>query len=188
MGRGAFISILGLYRKDATIFNNMALPFRIQLRKQELINKLLMDCAELEILYPSTDMMKEAIEYWSKAHVHSWELYYETLDKADYDPFTDFDRHEDFTEHYSDDRDTQSDSRTSERAYNDAELTDIANLNNTAINSASGSRDHTLHQYGNSALGTNQDIIKKEIELRKEYNVIDLIINQFKKDFCLLVY
>ena len=186
MSRGALYSVMGMYNRDQTIFDNMLIPAQID--RDSLTNKLLIDCAELEILYPDCDMLKESLGYWSKAHLHSWEMMFISLNKEDYDPFTDFDRHEEYTEHYSDLNNLQANGRGSQRAFNDADLTDITGSTSSSVNDRSGSRDHTLRQYGNSALGTNQDIIKKEIELRIAYNVIDLIITQFKRDFCLLVY
>ena len=186
MARGALYSIMGMYQLDPTIFDNLQVPEEVD--TDALINKLLIDCAELEIVYPNCEMMKESLGYWSKAHLRGWEMYAATLEKSDYDPFTDFDRHEEYTEHYTDVNDQQADSTASQRAFNEADLTAISGTNATAVNNGSGDRTHTMRQYGNSALGTNQDIIKKEIELRQMYNLIDLIITQFKLDYCICVY
>lgn len=181
-----WLSILGLYHKDPTIFDNMVLPEGVD--RQTLIDKLLTDCAELEIVYPSTEMMKLSMETWSKAHLRGWEIMFTSLNKEDYDPFTDFDRHENFTETYENTDDLQGNRTGSERAFNDDSLTNVSGLNNNELNKTTGTRSHTLNQYGNSALGTNQDIIRKEILIRQEYNIIDIIISDFKADFCICVY
>ena len=66
----ANLSILGLYTWDSTIFDNMVLPAEID--KDILVDNILMDYAELEVLYPDSDFMKNAIEKWSKARLHTW--------------------------------------------------------------------------------------------------------------------
>ena len=182
MGRGAFISIMSLYRWDPTIFDDMTIPTGIT--KQDLVDKLVTDCAELEILYPDPSMMKASLKTWSAAHLHSWDIEYQALNKAGYDPFTDYDRNEEYTSNYTDY--PAATTTTSQRAFNEATLQDVAKI--TQGGTLGGWNSHTLHQYGNSALGTNQDIIRKELAIRIEYNIIDLIIADFKKDFCLCVY
>ena len=182
MGRGALLSVMALYRQDPKLFDYFTIPENLD--REALINKLVTDCAELEVIYPDPAMMKESLKFWSTAHLHNWELIYESLNKEDYDPFTDFDRHEEFSETYNDE--TTNKTGTSQRAFNESALTKIGELGSDG--SGSGSRSHTLRQYGNSALGTNQDIIRKEIEIRNQFNVFDIIIADFKKDFCLCVY
>lgn len=174
MGRGALLSVMMLYRADTTLFDDMQVPTGIT--KATLVNKLVSDCAELEVIYPDPDMMKESLKFWSAAHLHNWEIEYEALNQTGYDPFTDYDRHEEHTIYPA------THTTTAQRAFNDSTLTDVAKITN------GGNERHVYHQYGNSALGTNQDIIRKEVDIRKELNIMDLIIADFKKDFCLCVY
>lgn len=182
MGRGALLSVMMLYRAEPTLFDDMQVPTGIT--KQTLVDKLLTDCAELEVIYPDPNMMKESLKHWSAAHIHNWDIEFQALNKAGYDPFTDYDRNEDYTSNYTDY--PAATTTTSQRAFNDANLTDVAKI--TQGGTVGGWNSHTIHQYGNSALGTNQDIIRKEIEIRNAYNIMDLIIADFKKDFCLCVY
>ena len=182
MGRGALLSVMMLYRAEPTLFDDMQVPTGIT--KQTLVDKLLTDCAELEVIYPDPAMMKESLKNWSAAHIHNWDIEYQALNKAGYDPFTDYDRNEEYTSNYTDY--PAATTTTSQRAFNDATLTDVAKI--TQGGTVGGWNNHTIHQYGNSALGTNQDIIRKEIEIRNAYNIMDLIIADFKKDFCLCVY
>lgn len=182
MGRGALLSVMALYRQDTKLFDNLTVPANLD--REALINKLVTDCAELEVIYPDPEMMKESLKFWSSAHLHNWEMIYESLNKENYDPFTDYDRNEVFSEQYDDK--SSNVTGTSQRAFNDANLTKIGELGSNGT--GSGTRSHTLRQYGNSALGTNQDIIRKEIEIREQFNLIDIIIADFKKDFCLCVY
>lgn len=77
----------------------------------------------------------------------------------------------------SSDTTTYNETQGNTRTYNEGQ--DITH---------SGTISHTLHQYGNSALGTNQDIIEKELRIRNLYRVYDLIIRDFKNDFLIQIY
>ena len=65
----ATLSILGLYNYDSTIFDNLVTPFE---DNENLIQNILMECAELEILYPDADFMKFAIGAWSQKQLPIW--------------------------------------------------------------------------------------------------------------------
>ena len=172
------LSIRGLYKFDDTLFEEMVIPE--ELEQEDAIAAILMKCSEMEILYPDWNMMHESIGYWSRKHLHAWEIYYLSLNKEGYDPFNDYDRNEDYSEEVS----TSGTTANSVNAFNESEAVQAASTEGTG----SETRSHTLHQYGNSALGTNQDIIQKEIALRRKYNVYDLIAEDFKHEFCIQVY
>ena len=72
MARGSRISLLGLYTWDNTIFENFMIPSSVD--KDVLVNNLLMECAELEVLYADSDFMKNAIEQWSKKELNKWKI------------------------------------------------------------------------------------------------------------------
>ena len=60
--RPATLSILGLYRYDPTLFDNFQIPTALD--KTVLIDNLLLECAELEVLYPDLDFLKFIIGRW----------------------------------------------------------------------------------------------------------------------------
>ena len=186
MARGLMLSTMGLYRIDDTLFDNMLLPTSVD--RQAFIDKLLVDTAELEVCYPNVDMMKYSLGTWSKAHIHDWQIIDDSLNKEDYDPFTDFDRNEEYEESFNTNGTGEENGTGSQRAFNEADLTDVTGSHSSAVNNQTGTRNHKMHQYGNSALGTNQDIIEKEVKIRRNLNLYDIIINQYKQDFTLLVY
>lgn len=84
------LSVMGLYRADSTLFDNMVLPFGVD--KDIVIADILSECAELEVLYPDSDYMKFIIGYWSKKMLPSWEKIYETL-SLEYDPINNYRKH-----------------------------------------------------------------------------------------------
>lgn len=87
------ISILTLYQIDDTLFDNMELPARPftdrgyddlfltgwDLNKDTLVENLLMELAELNVLYTDPAFMKYAITTWSKKNKAVWQALYETL-------------------------------------------------------------------------------------------------------------
>lgn len=87
------ISILTLYQIDDTLFENMDLPARPftdrgyedlfltgwDLDKDTLVENLLMELAELNVLYTDPVFMKYAITTWSKKNKAVWQALYETL-------------------------------------------------------------------------------------------------------------
>jgi len=97
MGRGASLSLLGLYNWDNTLFEGMSFPEGFDnTDKQTFINNLILECAELEIIYPDFDFMKFAINTWSAKELPSWERYYAAA-TVEYNPIENYNRTEDST-------------------------------------------------------------------------------------------
>ena len=92
----ATLSILGMYEYDNTIMdgliNNLPTPDKVPvdsypglfytpeaLDSDALITELLLECAELEVLYPSSTTMAQAINVWAITHKKVWQDYYNTM-------------------------------------------------------------------------------------------------------------
>lgn len=52
------------------------------------------------------------------------------------------------------------------------------------------SRDynHSAHLWGNIGVTTSQSMLTDEIEVRNKYNLMDIICDSFKREFCLAIY
>lgn len=75
----ATLSLMGMYEYDNTILDFFHYPDKWETADKDVfVNKLLLDTAELEILYPDTDIFKTAIKYWSAAEVSNWNKLYDT--------------------------------------------------------------------------------------------------------------
>lgn len=80
------ISVLGMYAYDNTLFDNLRLPSEFTTTDREtLINNLLLECAELEVVYSNFEFFKAAIGFWSAARLRVWEKLNATL-HFDYNP------------------------------------------------------------------------------------------------------
>lgn len=82
----AFLTLMGMYEYDSTIFDEMTFPEKWSTNDiSNFIFKLLFDTAELEILYPDPETMTNAIKYWSAAYAPNWNKLYNTT-ILDYNP------------------------------------------------------------------------------------------------------
>lgn len=86
---GNFLTIWGLWKYDPTIFDNLHLPEGVD--KDTAVNTILIKSAELEILYPDSSFLKEAIGYWSLVECEKWTRILRTL-SAEYNPVENYDR------------------------------------------------------------------------------------------------
>lgn len=107
MSRGATLSVLGLYNFDSSLFDEMAYPSGFTSEeKQTVVGNILMECAELEFLFPDFNAAKQAIGLWSRLNVAVWERIF-TAANLEYNPIENYNRTE--LETIADDRtDTHS--------------------------------------------------------------------------------
>lgn len=87
------MSLLGLYNWDSSVLDGLTIP--AELDADTLRDNLLMECAELEILYTDPDFLKAAITVWAKKEKPVWDHLVETL-HYDYNPIENYDRKEDW--------------------------------------------------------------------------------------------
>ena len=92
MSMQARLSLIGLYNWDNSLFDSMVLPEDWDNDTREiLVNNLLMDCAELEVIYSNWDFMHGAIEAWSSKEVVTWNRLYNAM-MIEYDPIQNYNR------------------------------------------------------------------------------------------------
>ena len=208
MPRRAYISLYGLYQVNPDLFEDLSLPqytYEVPdpddpdadptvvtedyLDKDNFIYNLLLETAELEIIYPDPDFMQKAIEMWSASRLHTWERVALVLYEK-YDPFINIRRHEVRT--ISQDRNLASGATNTynQNAWNDSSTTGVqTNVNVTSgTDTGNVTTTETFDLEGDSAITDAQDVARKEIELRSSYDLQQYILQDFKKRFCLLVY
>lgn len=90
----ATLSIRGLYQADNTLFSEMSVCSEMTNDdKQTIIDNILMEFAELEVIYPDPVFMKHAIGAWSWKEVPTWDRIYAAA-MADYNPIENYNRTE----------------------------------------------------------------------------------------------
>lgn len=85
------IDLITIYNYDNSIFDLLRLPSAMN--KDDFINNLLLETAELELLYSRPDFLRFAIGAWSTKELDIWEKLEATL-HYDYDPIYNTDRTE----------------------------------------------------------------------------------------------
>lgn len=176
-----WLSIQGIYEFDSTVFDGFDSPTYTDednnihtLNRDDVINNILLQCAELEVIYPSPSMMKLAIGVWSASNQDAWNrLYASQLVK--YNPIWNVDANVKINR--------GGDSANTEKVagYN-SEAWSNSNKNETEYGELV-----TERRTGNIGVTASQDLIKKEREIA-DFSIIEYITQSFKERFCLLVY
>ena len=199
----ATLSILGLYRYDDTIFDNLVTPFE---DNKNLIQNILMECAELEILYPDADFMKFAIGAWSQKQLPIWNKLYNT-EKLEYNPLENANR----TEKTNDTTVINESNSGNNKATVDGNSTNTRQVfpfdgnisqpqyiddivphqesDNNYSDNREGENTFTSVKTVKGSIGvvTPQEMITQERNV-SNFSTINYIIDQFKQRFCIVVY
>ena len=170
------LSIMGLYEYDNNLFQGLQLPE--DLNREAVINEILLQCAELELLYPSIDTMKLAITTWSLANQYTWQKLYDTM-VVEYNPIWNVDAT------VSIDRDATGTGNATD-AVKGFNSNTWAESDKTDTSSAA-TEDVTERRTGNIGVTTTQQMLEAERKIA-EFNMISYIAQSFKQRFCLLIY
>lgn len=169
----ATMSLMGLYNWDGTILDGLRVPKGVD--KSTLVNNLLRECAELEVVYPQPDAMKFFVREWSAERLPVWNRLARTL-TFDYNPISNYDRHEEW------DNESSGEGEADTAGYNSAGA-DVPEARSSA-RSKGKTRGRT---YGNIGVTTTQQMIEEERRV-SDFDMDHVIIQEFKKTFCLLIY
>lgn len=181
----ATVSVLGLYRLDNTLFDNLYLPEQID--RETLIMNVLAETAELEALYADPDFMKTAIGFWSNSRAKTWDQVARVL-YENYDPFINIKRDEVRTITEVRDLKGTADNTLKTNAFESGTGTERETNNASSTDTGTITTTENFHVEGDSAITDAQDVARKEINLRTEYDLYRYIIDDFKTRFCLLIY
>lgn len=220
----AKLSILGLYNLDGSIFDRMVLPEGIS--AEQVVDDIILECAELELLYPNWDIMELAIFRWSQKSQYKWEKLLAT-ENFEYNPIWNKDGTVKETEikfgtgtaqSQEESSTSGSDSQTvtgtrdstdelkvsafDSSTYNNREQRTLdedtsteASSEGTANSSRTGTsvsqneegRTYERTEQGNIGITTTQQMIKEEREV-SDFSIYDVIVQDFKERFCVIVY
>ena len=213
MPNRASLSIAGLYSWDDRIFDLMQLPAGCN--RQNIIDNILMECAELTVIYPDWGFMQKAIGSWSVKELEIWNKVYE-LEHLDYNPIENYDRYEDEVENIGNKGKTynfgsnqtqasgvdssvntlkvagfNTDTVATQNQQNNANSNkseDAAASSNMSLGDSEQTRNKGSRIHGNIGVTTTQQMMQQQIDILPKVHVDDYIINSFKERFCILVY
>ena len=203
------MSLWGMMQIDSTILDGLQIPQGLD--RDTLKDNLVLECAELEVLYADAEFFKVAVSVWSAKQVKYWARVL-NAERANYNPIENYDRMEQWTDNASGSKNVSSKSSSSGTAqnsssvldkvagYNSEELTKrgqsdsggITQTNDTATGSGTEERadslTHSGRVHGNIGVTTSQQMLEQELELAPKLITYNIIIQDFKQRFCLLVY
>ena len=169
------ISILGLTNyTEGNVWSLLVLPADVD--RQEVIDNICMECAELGLVYTSPATMKRMIGIWSRKNLHNWSRILKALTE-EYNPLHNYDRHEEWTDESSGSSSSQVAGYNQSAALADRDRAD-----------SSGSGSHTGHLYGNIGVTTSATMLTEEYNTRMKYTFMDAIVTSFKDAFCIQIY
>ena len=156
------------------------------LDRDDVINNILLQCAELEVIYPSPSMMKFAIGVWSASNQDAWNRLYATQ-LITYNPIWNVDA--DITQNrtVARDRDGTNQNINTVAGYNSEAWSNNNKDNGSFTDNEDITDMFTESRTGNIGVTATQDLIKKEREVA-DFSIIEYITQSFKERFCLLVY
>ena len=212
----AMMSILSLYNYDNSIFNDLEVPEGMD--KDNTIDNILLECAELSLVYTEPVFMRRAIKQWSDKEQKIWEKLWAT-ENLEYNPIWNVDGT--VTEFETIERDKTNDI---DRTTSSGEMTSD-DVDQTTTDSVTGYNSTAWQDHTKSAVDSDRDISRSvtgsdnvdesESEdserslvtkrtgnigvtttqqmIREEreiaqFNTIDYITQSFKKRFCVMVY
>lgn len=196
-----WLSIRGIYEYDPTVFDGFESPTYTDennnihtLNRDDVINNILLQCAELEVIYPEPTTMKLAIGVWSASNQRSWNKLYKSM-FLEYNPMWNVDANETETETNQRDINRQHTvnltNTESVQGFNSNDWSESKKNVNSGIDNETADDDNervlTKRRTGNIGVTASQDLIKKEREI-SDFNIIEYITQSFKERFCLLVY
>ena len=155
-----------MYEYDPSVFDGFEAPSYIDennvvhtLNRDDVINNILLHCAELEVVYPTIQMMKFAIGVWSASNQRTWEKLYKSM-YLEYNPIWNVDASETETETNERDIDRHHTGANNEtRNLTDAEtrnLTDTETRNITDTESVQGFNSNAWSE-SKKVVGTGTD-------------------------------
>lgn len=161
-----WLSIMGMYEYDNSLFDGLDVPTYTDknnvvhvVDKTKVIQSILLNCAELEILYQNLDTMKLAIGVWSAAEQDTWKKMYATV-MMEYNPLWNV----------------------------DADIVNIGSVMGfNEDDNWSDAAKETQRRTGNIGVTASQDLIQKERDIA-DFSIIRFITESFKKRFCIMVY
>ncbi|MBQ1292510.1 MAG: hypothetical protein IIY21_00605 [Clostridiales bacterium] len=161
-----WLSIMGMYEYDNSLFDGLDVPTYTDdsgtvhvVNKQDVINSILLNCAELEVIYTNFDTMKLAIGVWSASEQDTWKKMFESQ-KLKYNPLWNV----------------------------DADIVNIGSVMgfNEDENWSDAAKE-TQRRTGNIGVTSSQSLVREYRDVA-DFSIIRFITESFKKRFCLMVY
>lgn len=189
----ATMTLTGLYQYDNTIFDGWRFPEGVD--AETLKTNLLYECSGLCITLPNPDLFKIVTNAWCIRKNHAWSRSLAAIN-AEYDPLHNYDRTEQTSDlesgssGYSGEASGSTEDKTA--AFNSSSYSPKAKSESEQESESSANYgkayQHTSKTFGNIGVTTSQQMLKSELDIAPDLDIIGIIIRDFKREFTLAVY
>lgn len=170
--------IRALIAYDPDLFADLVLPEGIE--ASDVVDHILMKYGDTPLFSPDPSVIKFYVGRWSKRRLSLWERY-KTAVEEKYNPIENYDRIEeadtDFTPKAEYENLISADNASDYQP--DRKTVGRGGTDNTHFKSR-------IH--GNIGVTTSQQMLTAELDLIARLDVIDYIADDFKNEFCLMMY
>ena len=189
----ATLTLTGLYKYDNTIFAGWELPEGVD--ADTLKTQLLYECMDFELTITEPELFKIVTLAWCKRKARAWDRALAAIN-ASYNPIHNYDRQETLTEATTGSSGVSAEGSgtgtETVAAFNSSTYSPKSRVSNNSESESSATygnqHQHTLRASGNIGVTTSQQMVKDEIELSGMLDIYGVIIRDFKREFCLMVY
>lgn len=184
----ANLTMIGLYEYDPDLFENLTLPDGID--RETTIDTILMRSGEFEVLYSNPDFIKSSLRTWSAKWYRTFDKWQKALE-IEYDPLSNYDRHEEWTDKGS--GSTSDHSQASVKNKISAYDSDTMRPDNesetqgSSGSSLSSENVRTGRAWGNIGVTTSQQMLEAELSVAR-FNIYEQIADVFCSEYCIAVY
>lgn len=180
MIREAWIPLTTMMTVNPHLWDGLQVPEGVD--KDTAINKIVLECNELELLYNEPEFLQNAIKMWCDVELPVWEELYKTT-QYEYNPIW----NKDGTHVELETRDLHAKGQAVHdvKGFNSNSWADSDKDDSTGQDW--GTIKHEYEEHGNIGVTTTQQMIKEQREV-VEFNIYKRILDDFKNAFCLLIY
>lgn len=187
--RTTTLSINGLLLADPDLLkDNLQLPEGVDADIAEAW--IVREALPFEVVYPDAAYMAYMISTWSAGRLASWERLYAT-ELLEYNPIENYNMYDHWINEGSGDNSGENSSTidTSEAAFDGSTLKKNQSVETSGDNSGeySDTLEHTQERSGNIGSMTTQMMIEQERGIA-DFSIYKIIADEFKKEFCIMIY
>ena len=203
----ATLSLNGMLNVYPELFSGLQVPASVD--KDSVVDALLLDTMELEVILPNPEITQQALSIYSVKMLPSWTRYAVAMG-LEYNPL-DTDNHTRKLQHKGKDHSTRTPNLTTtgQNSGSDSTIREVAGFDSgtlqtaekntnslgtgNTVTSSGTDRTEASNSYTDTETLTGrtgrsaQELVQEEIALAQE-NVTAKIVDDIKRQFCLLVY
>lgn len=187
--RTATLTIKGLLIADPDLFtDNLNLPTGVDF--DTAVGWIIREAEPFEVIYPDAAYMAYHIQMWSLGRLAAWEKLYAT-ESFVYNPIENYNMQDHWTDTGSGEYSSSGDNSitTEQAAFDGSTLKKTEEV--SGEHSEEGDNSSTLEHYqqrsGNIGTMTTQQMIMQERQIA-DYSIYKQIADEFKKEFCIMIY